>query len=349
MEEVLLRFHLIGRQIFETLDNESFSKCRIVNRSWKTFVDDLKSAWIRKIRFCSLGSNEPLEEILKCTKLEVVKELANVAMDFCTERCFADFDLARRNSGHILHFAAMIGYEEFFKENNLRKFNEKYSEICVDEWGNNPDDKEGYTPLHFAAEAGHFSVSQLIIENHKAENPNRDIFELKSEDFPPYFQHPLWAAMYEKHLDICKLIIENLIDKNPQYSEKGETALHEFARIGHLEICELIIKNIRKDFHPADDKGRTPFHLAASRGHLSICKLMIEHFDDKNPIDMKWLTPLHIAAKKGDWAICKLIVDKFKDSPIGLWGTNPLFQESPYEKALAMGHSSVCLLFILNH
>ena len=86
MEEVLLRFHLIGTQIFEMLDNGSLAKCRIVNRSWNTFVNDLKFAWIRKIRFCSLGSNEPLEEILKCTKLDVVKELANVAMDFCTKR-----------------------------------------------------------------------------------------------------------------------------------------------------------------------------------------------------------------------------------------------------------------------
>ena len=70
-----MRFHLIGTQIFEMLDNGSLAKCRIVNRSWNTFVNDLKFAWIRKIRFCSLGSNEPLEEILKCTKLDVVKEL----------------------------------------------------------------------------------------------------------------------------------------------------------------------------------------------------------------------------------------------------------------------------------
>ena len=82
MEEVLLKFHLIGKQIFETLDNESLAKCRIVNRSWNSFVDGLKSAWIRKIRFCSIGSNEQLEEILRCTKLEVVKELANAAMNF---------------------------------------------------------------------------------------------------------------------------------------------------------------------------------------------------------------------------------------------------------------------------
>ena len=330
MEEVLLRFHLIGKHIFETLDNESLAKCRIVNRSWNTFVNDLKSAWIRKIRFCSVGSNEPLEEILKCTKLDVVKELANVAMNFCTERCFADYDLARRQSGHFLHFAAMIGYEEFFRENTLRKFNKKNAEICVDEWGNNADDKEGYTPLHFAAEAGHFSICQLIIENHKAENPNRDIFELKSEDFPQYFQHPLWAAMYENQLDICKLIIENITDKNPQYSEEGETALHEFARLGHLEICELIIKNLRKDTHPADWKGKTPFHEAAENGDISVCKLIIEHFDDKNPMDQEWRTPLDIAAENWNLDICKLIMDNFKDSPTGVWDTNPLFLESPY-------------------
>ena len=39
MEEVLLRFCHIGKQIFEELDNGSLTKCREVNESWRGFID----------------------------------------------------------------------------------------------------------------------------------------------------------------------------------------------------------------------------------------------------------------------------------------------------------------------
>jgi len=188
----------------------------------------------------------------------------------------------------------------------------------------------------------------LIIQNLKADDPDTDgILDFKTDND----LNPLWLAYYEDHenrLDICKLIIENLQDKNPGMGEECDlttTALHEFALIGHLDICEIIIKDIRKDRHPTNYMGRTPFHDAASNGHLSICQLIIEHFDDKNPRDDEWLTPLHIAAENGNLAICQLIIENFKDTyPKGLWGISP-FHESPYEKARASGHSDICKLF----
>ena len=341
MNEILRRFQHIGEQIFEELDNESFAKCRKADRSWKTFIDSQKFLWIRIIRFCSLDSIEPLKKILKQTKLNVVKELAEEALGLCFSK-FDDnkeFELRRRKAGHILYFAARIGYEDFFKEENISKFNEK-----------NPENLFGHTPLHFAAQNGHLSICQLIIQNLKADDPDTDgILDYKTEDENP--ENPLWLAYYGDHenrIDICKLIIENLQDKNPGMGEKWDlttTALHEFALIGHLDICEIIIKDIPKDRQPTKYDGRTPFHDAASNGHLSICQLIIEHFDDKNPRDDEWLTPLHLAAENGNLAICQLIIENFKDTyPKGLWGISP-FHESPYEKAKASGHSNICKLF----
>ena len=334
MEEILRRFQHIGEQIFKELDNKSLAKCRKAYRSWRTFIDDQKFLWIRKIRFCSLDSKEPMEKILKQTKLDVVKELAEKALNLCLFK-FKNkmgFDLNRRKTGHILYFAAMIGYEEFFKEENISKFKKK-----------NPDTLFRQTPLHFAAEDGYLSICRLIIQNLKAEDPDTDgILDYKTEE-----ENPLFLAFYEDHFDICKLIIENLADKNPDFNANEEygTALHEFAQIGHLDICEIIIKDIGKGRHPTNYMGRTPFHDAASSGHLAICQLIIEHFDDKNPRDGEWLTPLHIAAENGNFAICKLIIKNFKDTyPKGLWGISP-YHESPYEKARACGHSNICKLF----
>jgi ankyrin repeat protein len=337
MEEILRRFQHIGKQIFKELDNKSLAKCRKADRSWRTFIDDQKFSWIRKIRFCSIDSKEPLEKILKQTKLDIVKELAEKALSlcFCKFKNKMGFDLNRRKTGHILYFAAMIGYEDVFKEESISKFNEK-----------NPDTLFRQTPLHFAAEEGHLSICQLIIQNLKADNPDSAAIlnygegELGSDN-------PLLLAFYEDHFDICKLIIENLEYKNPVFNARDEygTALHEFAQMGQLDICEIIIKDIGKGKHPTNYMDRTPFHDAALNGHLSICQLIIEHFDDKNPRDAEWLTPLHIAAENGNLAICKLIIDNFKDTyPKGLWGISP-YHESPYEKARASGHSNICKLF----
>ena len=334
MEEILMRFPHIGEKFFEELDNKSLAICRRADRSWKTFIDDQKFPWIRKIRFCSLDSKEPLEKILKKTKLDIVKELAEKALSLCLckSKKKMGFSFHRRKKGHILYFAAMIGYEEFFYEENISKFKEK-----------NPNTLFGQTPLHFAAEHGYLSICQLIIQNLKADDPDTDgILDYKTEE-----ENPLFLAFYENHFDICKLIIENLKDKNPDFNANEEygTALHEFARMGHLDICEIIIKDIRKGRHPTNYMGRTPFHHAASSGHLAICQLIIEHFDDKNPRDDEWLTPLHIAAENGNFAICKLIIHNFKDTyPKGLWGISP-YHESPYEKARASGHSNICKLF----
>ena len=39
MEELLLRFHHIGLQIFESLNYQNITKCREVNKLWKKFID----------------------------------------------------------------------------------------------------------------------------------------------------------------------------------------------------------------------------------------------------------------------------------------------------------------------
>ena len=51
---------------------------------------------------------------------------------------------------------------------------------------------------------------------------------------------PIHLAAENNHLDICKLILSNLVDKNPS-DLKGKTVLHYSAAEGHLDICRLLI------------------------------------------------------------------------------------------------------------
>ena len=64
------------------------------------------------------------------------------------------------------------------------------------------------------------------------------------------------AVQDEENLEICRLIIENVEEKNPK-DHYGVTPLHRAAKEGHLEICRLIIENVEEK-NPKRDNGWTP-------------------------------------------------------------------------------------------
>jgi len=123
----------------------------------------------------------------------------------------------------------------------------------------------------------------------------------------------LYRAVQDKeNLEICRLIIENVANKNPNFVH-GFTPLHCAAGKGHLEICRLIIEYL-EDKNPKYVFGETtPLHQAAEEGHLEICRLIIENVDDKNPKDDNGLTPLYCAAEGGHLEICRLIIGNVED------------------------------------
>ena len=46
----MCRFPQLFQQILEELDVRSFADCRIVEKSWLSFINDEKSTWIRVIK-----------------------------------------------------------------------------------------------------------------------------------------------------------------------------------------------------------------------------------------------------------------------------------------------------------
>ena len=180
-----------------------------------------------------------------------------------------------------------------------------------------PRDKlrKKWTPLHYAAERGHFEVVKVMTEHLDINERNpADIFGMT----PLY-----WAIRNDRdgnptpsHLKICKLLIENIEDKNPiqgtpiQNTVKN-TLLHIAAEDGHVEICKMILEDISVK-NPVNRYGETPLHLAAFKGHVEICKMVLECISDKNPVDKHGETPLHLAASNGHLEICQMITDKIE-------------------------------------
>ena len=116
-----------------------------------------------------------------------------------------------------------------------------------------------------------------------------------------------------------KHIKENNEDPNPKSNIDG-TPLHNAAENGHFEICKLILDEITEK-NPANiDEigGDTPLHIAAKNNQLEICKLImnytVESNEDKNPTNFFGLTPIDVADQEGHEEVYKFL-KSFQDIP----------------------------------
>ena len=80
----------------------------------------------------------------------------------------------------------------------------------------NPENDNGFTPLHEAAKNGNLNICQLILKNIKEDNPMNKSTGVTA----------LHMAAENGHFDICQLIINNIADKvwvirNKTSSTKG--------------------------------------------------------------------------------------------------------------------------------
>ena len=188
-----------------------------------------------------------------------------------------------------------------------------------------------------AAKEGRLDICSLIVQNVEDKNPRllsgrKRKHSPKNSWIPSHNvmrgQTPLHSAAQNGHLEVCRLIMNNVIDRNPK-DQRGVTPLHLAAYGGHLEVCRHIMESNR-DFceplkNPKDRWGQTPLHRAADSGHLEVCLLIFEYVQDKNPRDTQGYTPLHIAAERGHLEICRLITSYVEEKhPLTFFGHTPL-------------------------
>lgn len=132
----------------------------------------------------------------------------------------------------------------------------------------NPRDRVGLTPLHFAAVKGRDQMCKFILELPEVEDKNPTCLN--------YGSTPLHLAAIIGHIEVCKLILPYLIDKNPG-DNRGSTPLHYAAGKGQLEVCKLFIENLN-DINPGNSVGSTPSVYAIRQGHFIVAKLFPNQF-----------------------------------------------------------------------
>lgn len=137
------------------------------------------------------------------------------------------------------------------------------------------------TPLHFAADAGHEAIVQLLLTNGAI------------LDQP--FDGPLFRAIPEGHESIVRLLLAHGADVNNRDSLFGATPLISACAFGRTNVVKVLLDN-KADINAQTKGGLSPLMQASRNGHFSIVQLLLERKANVNLETKKGETAL-------DWAL----------------------------------------------
>ena len=222
-----------------------------------------KFYWLRKINKYEknyVHFKISWKEVVEKNTLEKIMMIAEAVDSF-----FAAFPYyaERRTQVAPLHVAAWKGSLNLCK-NIMKKTSITNPQVTIG-IGINDGHMDGWTPLHMAANEGHFEVVRTLMALMKDKNPKGSTTSGKI---------PLHLAASNGHLNICILIIENIKEKNP-VDNAGNTPLHFAASGGFIWLCRFILGNIKneKDKCPINQSGLSPQNMADIKGHEQVSKL----------------------------------------------------------------------------
>ena len=340
METLNLKFPHLSEMIFDHLDNQSLSNCKVVCKTWSIYIGEQKFYEIRNIKETVKKFNKlskPWFEVFKKANTENIMEFRK-----CLDQIYGKL---RNNPPHCvvrinknvtpLHVCAAAGNTLLYKA--IYKLAENKQ----------PRTEDGHEPIVYAVINGRVKMAEFIIQRSADKNP-------ESKNSLTVLHR---AAKYG-HVEICESILKHLKDKNPKCKSSGITPLHMAASFGHFRVCELIIKHIDSkqrliphtnyhDKHVDDEKnptnaiGWTPLHYAIQQGHVKTSQVIMEAAKHKNPIRNRTISPFHLAALENRVEICDLFMKTIKNKhPRNIIGNTPL------HFAAEKGHVKVCMLIL---
>jgi ankyrin repeat protein len=127
----------------------------------------------------------------------------------------------------------------------------------------NAKDKDGATPLHWAAKNGHKHVAQLLLASRADVNAKESRFAKTALHF----------AAEEGHRDVAKLLLASKADVNAR-NNINATPLHFAALKGNEDVAKLLLA-AGADINAKESKyDQTPLQLAATGSHKGVAELL---------------------------------------------------------------------------
>ena len=211
MEIIALRFPHITDQIFELINNKSVTKCREVEKTWLSFIDEADLPWKRILKKYPGETGQ--------TPLHIA------AMTGQLRKCEVFFyrSLHQDIQGvTALHLSASYGHLKIC-ELLMKGVKEKL-----------PKDQRGSTPLHEAAKRGYMKICELFMKNLEDINP-----------VDRFGQTPLHLAGENRHIMTCKIIIDNLENNSDKICQ---WCTNQYKNHSREDICHFIPNQIQNCF-----------------------------------------------------------------------------------------------------
>ncbi|MBA2369014.1 MAG: ankyrin repeat domain-containing protein [Candidatus Protochlamydia sp.] len=190
-------------------------------------------------------------------------------------------------------------------------------------------DREGKTPVHWAAKDNNKGITQLIADKAPKQ------FEKSMAIRDNQRKTPIHLAAKNNNTEMMQLIA----DKAPKQfkdamavrdNKDKRTPFHWAAQKGNVDMIGLLTKEATvEQFKTAmakeDKAGSTPIHLAAQNKTTQVMELIVENMTNDQFTaamaikDKEGRTPIHLAAENNDDAMLSLIMSKmplqdFKDA-----------------------------------
>jgi ankyrin repeat protein len=188
---------------------------------------------------------------------------------------------------------------------------------------NNPDlvlskDRNGWTPLHWAAADGHKSVAELLLA-HGADvraRDNRGETPLHKSagncdtvgNCGTVRMH--WAAA-DGHKSVAELLLAHGADVNAKRND-GYTPLHLAGVWDHMDVLEVLLAK-GADVNAKDNDGRTPLYFQGIWGYMDVLEVLLAKGADVNAKDNIGRTPLHSAVVNKNAEVIRVLLAKGAD------------------------------------
>ncbi len=151
----------------------------------------------------------------------------------------------------------------------------------------NEKNKQGWTPLHFAAVRGQTECARVLIENGAEMNPRTG-----TEKTPLHF------AAERNFLELAKLLVANGANLGAR-DDEGWSPLHYAAEKDRVELAAYLIAQGAEVDMPST-RGGTPLHEASASASPEMINLLLENGADKNIKATNGKTPLDYAIELGN-------------------------------------------------